>query len=251
MAHKRTVLITGGTRGIGRAIALKLGQQGFKLILNYKSDETSAQEASRLCQEFTSDVTIIKADVANKDDVTMMMQQIIARFHAIDVLINNAGLNIDRSLLDMSEADWDRVVDTNMKGVFLCSQSASAYMLQQETGGIILNVSACTGIRGRRNGLNYCASKAGVIVMTKCLALELAPKIRVNCLIPGFIRTSETEHRYSLHISENVHLKESDIPLGRIGTPEEIADVVSFLVSNEARYINGQKIIVDGGRFMY
>ncbi len=251
MSYTRTVLITGGTRGIGRVIALKLGQLGFNLILNYKSDETSAQEALRLCQEVTPHVTILKADVANKQDVTAMVQQIIARFNSLDVLINNAGLNIDRSLLEMSESEWDQVVDTNMKGVFLCSQSASSYMLQQETGGIILNVSACTGIRGRRNGLNYCASKAGVIVMTKCLALELAPKIRVNCLIPGFIRTQETEHRYNLHISENVHQKETAIPLGRIGTPEEIADVVCFLVSHEARYINGQKIIVDGGRFMH
>jgi NAD(P)-dependent dehydrogenase (short-subunit alcohol dehydrogenase family) len=136
-----------------------------------------------------------------------------------------------------------------MKGVFLCAQIASVYMLQQEQGGIILNIGASTGIRGRANGMNYCASKAGVLVMSQCLALELGPKIRVNCVIPGLVRTEETERR--LHLNDPHHPRVQEIPLKRFGMPEEVADVVSFLLSDQARYINGQKIIVDGGQFMW
>jgi 3-oxoacyl-[acyl-carrier protein] reductase len=179
------------------------------------------------------------------------MEQTYAAFHSIDVLINNAGVNRDQTLQDMSDEDWDQVVNTNMKSVFLCAQAASSYMLQQEQGGIIVNMGASTGIRGRKNGLNYCASKAGVLVMTRCLALELAPKIRVNCVIPGSIWTEETAKRHSYHDPERLHAKEAQIPLNHIGSPDEVADVVSFLLSDGARYINGQKMLVDGGEFMW
>lgn len=249
--RRKTIVITGGTRGIGLAIALKLARQHVSLVLNYYSDSASAAEAMRRCQETNDHVLTVQGDVAKRQDVEHLMSAGIQHFGSIDVLINNAGINIDRSLHQMTEDDWDRVVDTNMKGVFHCAQIASEQMLRQQDGGIILNISACTGIRGRKNGINYCAAKAGVIVMTKCLALELSPHIRVNCVIPGFIRTSETERRYNLEQPDQLRIKEQAIPLGRIGTPEEVADVVAFLISDEARYINGQKVIVDGGRFMY
>jgi len=233
----KTVIITGGIRGIGKAIALTLAQHGYNLVLNYLSDEFHAQETFQECRRIHPNVLLFQADVAQRT--------------AVDVLINNAGINIDRSLREMTDDDWDRVVDTNMKGVFLCSQIASSYMLQQEQGGIILNVGAPTALRGRKNGLNYCASKAGVLVMTKCLALELAPKIRVNCLIPGAIWTEETEKRFGYHDPEQRRAKEETIPVGYIGTPEDVANVVPFLLSSEARYINGQKIIIDGGQLMW
>ncbi len=172
-------------------------------------------------------------------------------FGSVDVLVNNAGLNIDKPMHDLTDEDWDRVVDTNMKGVFLCSQRASAYMLQQPQGGIILNVGALTGIRGRTNGLNYCASKAGMLVMTKCMAMELAPRVRVNCLIPGMTYTGEMEERFGLKNPENVRMLEGRVPLQRLAEPEEMANVVSFLLSDEARFITGQKIIVDGGEYMF
>ena len=156
----------------------------------------------------------------------------------MDVLINNAGLNIDKPMHDLTEEDWDRVVDTNMKGVFLCSQHASSYMLQQPYGGIILNIGALTGIRGRSNGLNYCAAKAGMLVMTKCMALELVPRIRVNCLIPGMTYTGEMVERFGLDDQENVHKLEQLVPLRRLAAPEEMADVVKFLLSILTRLIH-------------
>src|SRR5438045_3499016 len=149
----RTVIITGGTKGIGRATALKLARQGYRLVLNYLSDDKSAAETLALCKEINSRAILARADVAKKQEVEQIMQKARETFGSIDVLINNAGLNIDKALHDMSEEDWDRVVDTNMKGVFLCSQLASTYMLQQEGGGIILNIGATTAIRARTNGI--------------------------------------------------------------------------------------------------
>jgi NAD(P)-dependent dehydrogenase (short-subunit alcohol dehydrogenase family) len=248
---KRTVIITGGTKGIGRAIALNLARQNYNLVLTYVSDDASAEETLAVCRQYTPDVILFKGDIANASDVERLIQATKETFDSIDVLINNAGLNIDKPLHSLTESDWDRVVDTNMKGVFLCSQAASAYMLEQEQGGIILNIGASTGIRGRKNGLNYCASKAGVLIMTKCLAMELAPKIRVNCLIPGMTRTEELEQRFELNNPEKLKVVEAEIPLRRVAAPEEIAEVASFMLSPGAAYINGQKLIVDGGQFMF
>jgi 3-oxoacyl-[acyl-carrier protein] reductase len=248
---KRTVIITGGIKGIGRAIALNLARQNYNLVLSYLSDDASAEETLALCKQYTPNVILFKGDVASASDVERLIQVTKETFDSIDVLINNAGLNIDKPLHSLTEADWDRVVDTNMKGVFLCAQAASAQMLEQEQGGIILNIGASTGIRGRKNGLNYCASKAGVLIMTKCLAMELAPKIRVNCLIPGMTRTEELEQRFELNNPAKLRAVEAEIPLHRVATPEEIAEVASFMLSPGAAYINGQKLIVDGGQFMF
>lgn len=248
-ALSKTVVITGGTKGIGRAIALQLAQQQYNIVLNYFHDDHSAEEALIACRERTANVILVKADISKKSDVELLLRECLNTFPTLDAFINNAGINIDKPLHEISEDDWDQVVDVNMKGVFLCAQRASTIMLQQEQGGIILNIGASTGIRGRLNGINYCASKAGVLVMTKCLAMELAPKIRVNCVIPGLVQTEDTEKRLHLDDPKNVRLRE--IPLGRVGLPEEIAQIVSFLLSPEASYINGQKIIADGGQFMW
>lgn len=248
---QKTVIITGGTKGIGRAIALKLARENYNLVLNYRADEKNAHETLALCKEINPHILLCKADIANKQAVVEMARKAIDAFGTIDVLINNAGLNIDKPLHDLTEADWDRVVDTNMKGVFLCSQIASHYMLQQEHEGIIINIGATTGIRGRVNGINYCASKAGVLIMTKCLALELAPKIRVNCVIPGMTRTEELVERYGLDDPETERNVLKMVPLARVAMPEEVADLVRFMISHEARYMTGQKVIIDGGQFMF
>ncbi len=247
----RTALVTGAAKGIGRAIAIRLAKENFNLALNYLSDDDSADETVRECLKHTRNVLLLKADVSREKDVKQMSESLINRFSTIDVVLNNAGLNIDKPMLDLSENEWDSVVDTNMKGTFLVSKEMAGYMLRQGSGGHIINIGATTGIRGRKNGINYCASKAGVIVMTKCMAMELAPKVRVNCVIPGLTWTEETETRFDLRNKENEDLKIKGIPLNRIAEPEEIADVVGFLVSDGAKYINGQKIIVDGGQYMY
>ena len=249
--RQQSIIITGAVKGIGKAIALKLAARGFCLILNYHSDYRSAEETLAECRVFHPDVHLFAADVSCSADVQRLMEFTVNTFQTLDGVINNAGKNIDKPLLELSETDWDTVVDTNMKGVFLVSRAAAGIMLKQETGGHIINIGATTAIRGRKNGINYCASKAGVMVMTKCLAMELGPKIKVNCVIPGFTRTAEIEERFDLPRCMDMELERRKIPLNRIGNPEEIANVVHFLLSPEASYINGQKLIVDGGEFMY
>jgi NAD(P)-dependent dehydrogenase (short-subunit alcohol dehydrogenase family) len=251
LAEPRTVVITGSTSGIGRGIALHLARAHYQIVLNYSTDDEKAQETLRLCQQETAQVILVKADVSKKPEVERLMRACIEQFHTLDVLINNAARVRDKPVLEMTEEDWDEVVDTNMKGPFLCSQVAATYMLQQTTGGIILNIGASTGIKGRMNGINTCASKAGVMVMTKCLALELGPKVRVNTIIPGLTLTEETAERYQLSDPAVLRTKAESIPLQRVTTPEDIAHAVGFLLSEGAAFINGSKVVVDGGQYMW
>jgi NAD(P)-dependent dehydrogenase (short-subunit alcohol dehydrogenase family) len=244
-------VITGSTKGIGKGIALRLAKERYNVVLNYATDDEQAQKSLMLCQQETTHVLLVKANIANKQGVVSLMEQSIETFHSIDVLINNAACAIDKPLQALSEEDWDQVINTNMKGTFFCSQIAAMYMLQQEQGGVILNMGASTGIRGRKNGINTCASKAGIMVMTQCLALELGPKIRVNTIVPGLTRTEEVEQRFHLNDPEVLRKREEDIPLQRIGTPEDVANAVMMLLSDEAQFINGQKIVVDGGQYMW
>ena len=246
----KTVVITGSTKGIGKGIALKLIRENHNVVLNYTKDDKSARETFDLLSQETSHVLLVKADVSKKEDVKSLMHQCIQRFGAIDVLINNAACVVDKPMLEMSEKEWDQVVDVNMKGTFLCSQVAATYMLHQKKGGLILNVGAATGIRARKDGINTCASKAAIMIMTQCLALELGPKIRTNTIIPGLTRTEETERRFNLNDASVIRSREAAIPLQRIGIPEDIANVVAFLLADEANFINGQKIVIDGGQYM-
>ncbi len=244
-------VVTGSTRGIGRSIAVRLIEEGYKVVLNYAGDDEQAQETLRFCQQKTTDVLLVKADVSRKSDADRLMQTCVQAFGTLDVLINNAACVIDKPFLALTEEDWDTVVDTDMKGTFLCSQAAAAFMLKQDQGGTIINVGASTGIRGRVNGVNTCASKAGIMVMTKCLALELGPKIRVNTIIPGLTLTEETRARFHLDDPEIRRGREAAIPLQRIGTPEDVAGGIILLLSNEARFINGSKLVIDGGQYMW
>lgn len=247
----KTAIITGGTRGIGKAIALRLAKEHYNLVLTYFKDEEGAKRTLRECSSHGAEVVILKSNVAVYENVKQVVSEAVDKFSGVDALINNAGLNIDKPALEMTEWEWDAVVDTNMKGTFLVSTEAARQMMKQDSGGHIINIGATTGIRGRKNGLNYCASKAGIIVMTKCLAMELGPKIRVNCLIPGITLTDETEERFGLKGNLEEAVRSRNIPLERIGQPEEIAGAAAFLLSDEARYITGQKLIIDGGQYMY
>ena len=177
---QRAALVTGGTSGIGLAIARRLARSGYKVTLNYSGDDGRAERALRLGREADPDTALVKADVSQAAGASALVRRAIDAFGRLDVLVNNAARVIDKPALEMTEDDWDHVLDVNLKGAFLCSQHAARQMLTQPEGGVILNIGSSTGIRGRRNGVNTCASKAGLMIMTQCLALELAPTIRVN-----------------------------------------------------------------------
>jgi NAD(P)-dependent dehydrogenase (short-subunit alcohol dehydrogenase family) len=233
------------------AIAIALLNAGHNVILNYSSNDQRASEALDHCKSVSSTVVLVKADVSDANAVAGMARQAIGTFGTLDILVNNAARVIDRPVLEMTEAEWDDVIDVNMKGAFLCAQAAAQHMMQQADGGAILNIGASTGIRGRRNGINTCSSKAGLMLMTQCLALELAPKVRVNTIVPGLTLTEETGHRFRLNDPDVLRARAESIPLQRIGRPEDIADAVLMMLSAEARFITGQRIVVDGGQYMW
>jgi NAD(P)-dependent dehydrogenase (short-subunit alcohol dehydrogenase family) len=246
-----TAIVTGSSSGIGKAIAMRLQRSGYNVVLNYSTDDKRAAATLSECRQIGPNVVLVKADVSNSGDASRLIQHAVDEFGTVDVLVNNAARVIDGSALDMSEEEWDRVVQVNLKGPFLCSQVAARQMLKQEGGGVILNIGASTGIRGRRNGVNTCASKAGLMLMTQCLALELAPKILVNTIIPGLTWTDETERRFGLTDPATRRMREDGIPLRRIGQPEDVADAVMMMLSEEARFMTGQKVVVDGGQNMW
>jgi acetoacetyl-CoA reductase/3-oxoacyl-[acyl-carrier protein] reductase len=176
-----------------------------------------------------------------------MFAQACRVFGSVDVLINNAGINRDTSFVEMSDEEWDMVIDTILKGTFMCSQEYARQYKGSE--GNIVNIGAVTGIKGRINGANYCSARAGILVLTKCMALELAPRIRVNTVTPGRIDTEEVRVRYKLDDPQNRSRFEQDVPLLRLGSPDEIAGMITYLVSS-GQYITGQNFMVDGGLFM-
>jgi 3-oxoacyl-[acyl-carrier protein] reductase len=244
-------VVTGGTSGIGRAIALRLLSSGYGVVANYSSNDERAADALDAFKVVSSDVLLVKASVGRPDEAGRLIEACIQRFGQLNILVNSAATVADNSILEMTEDEWDRVLNVNLKGAFLCSQLAARQMLTQDNGGTILNIGAPTGIRARRNGANTCASKAGLALLTQCLALELAPKIRANTIIPGLTITEETETRFRLHDPRVRQEREQAIPLGRLGRPEDIADAVMLMLTEESRFITGQRIVVDGGQNMW
>lgn len=238
-----TAIVTGGSRGIGRAIACALARDGYQIVLNYRADDDAAAEAVEACRSAGAAAVPVKADVSQRAGVDRLVDEALGRFGAIHVLVNNAGRNIDRPFLEMSDEDWRTVLETNLSSAFMCAQAAARSMVAGD-GGVIINIGSTTAIRGRANGANYCAAKAGLLTLTKCLALELAPKVRVNCVIPGSVDSGAGDPARLARVLGTV-------PLGRMGTPEDVAQAVSYLVSARAAYVTGQKVIVDGGQFMY
>jgi len=194
---------------------------------------------------------LIKADIGTADGAAALIGEAIAAFGRLDVLVNNAARVADKPALELTEADWDAVLNVNLKGAFLCSQHAARQMLTQYEGGAIINIGSSTGIRGRRNGVNTCASKAGLMIMTQCLALELGPKIRVNTIVPGLVITEETTRRFHLADASVRHEREVATPLQRLGEPADVADAVMLLLGRDASFITGQRLVVDGGQNMW
>ena len=248
--NDRAALVTGSTTGLGLAIALRLARSGYRVTLSYSSDDQQAERALAQCREASPSAVLVKADLGTAAGAADLIERAAAAHGRLDVLVNNAARVVDGPFLEMTEADWDAVLDVNLKGAFLCSQHAARLMLAQDDG-VILNIGSSTGIRGRRNGVNTCASKAGLMVMTQCLALELAPRIRVNTIVPGLVVTGETTTRFRLDDPAVRSEREQAIPLHRLGRPEDIADAVMLLLSPEARFITGQKLVVDGGQNMW
>jgi 3-oxoacyl-[acyl-carrier protein] reductase len=251
MSASRAAVVTGSSSGIGRAIAMRLLGSGYGVILNYSSSDAKARETLKMCSQISTDVELVKADVSDSDAASALIQRAVDAFGRLDVLVNNAARVIDKSVLEMTEEEWDAVLDVNLKGAFLCSQQAARQMLEQGENGAILNIGASTGIRGRRNGANTCASKAGLMMLTQCLALELGPKIRVNTIVPGLTVTDETEQRFRLYEPAVRRAREESVPMQRLGTPEDVADAVMLMLSEGSRFITGQKIIIDGGQYMW
>ena len=236
-------LVTGGSRGIGRVIAEKLASAGFNIAICYSGNESAAQETIELCKKHGVQAMYIKADVSSETEVSEMFAQVKSLLGPVDVLVNNAGVTKDGLLIRMSEADFERVIDINLKGTFLCTKAAIKDMMKNRNGSII-NITSIVGVQGNAGQANYSASKAGIIGFTKSVAREYGAKgVKVNAVAPGFIQTAMTDE-----LPENVkedYLKR--IPLNRFGKAEDVANVVEFLASEKASYITGQVIEVTGG----
>ncbi len=242
----KCALVTGASRGIGRAVALKLAAEGAKVALNFAGNEAAA---NAVCEEIKSaggQAILVKADVSDEAAVQQMVQTVAEAFGRIDILVNNAGITRDGLLARMKEEDWDAVLSTNLKGVFLTTKAATKLMMKQRAGRIV-NMASVVGVTGNAGQANYSAAKAGVIGFTKTIAKELASRgITANAVAPGFIDTDMT----SALSDKAKEAALSGIPLGRMGTPEDIAAAVLFLVSDQASYITGQVLNVDGGMVM-
>ena len=242
----KMALVTGGSRGIGRAVCLELARRGADVALCYAGNAQSAQETADACARFGVRTLALQCDVSDAQAVKAMIRTVLAQFGRIDVLINNAGVTRDGFLLMMKEADYDAVLDTNLKGTFLCLRAVVHTMMKQRYGRIV-NLSSVTGLRGNAGQANYAASKAGVIGLTKAAARELAGKgVTVNAVAPGFIETDMTAALGEAARSSVL----PSIPVGRLGTAQEVARAVAFLASEEAAYITGQVLAVDGGMAM-
>ncbi|MFD8173176.1 SDR family NAD(P)-dependent oxidoreductase [Streptomyces sp. NPDC059709] len=239
-------VVSGGTRGIGRALSLRLAALGHRVVALYRGDDDAARQTEKAGD---GRIEALRCDLARPQEVRAVCASLTARHGAPSVLVNNAGVNRDRPFLSMTDLDWDTVLATNLSGPFHLTRALAPAMVEAG-GGSIVNVASTTAIRPRADGANYCASKAGLLQLTKCLALELAPHVRVNALLPGFTDTEEVTERYRLDDPERLGAVLDTIPRGRLGTAEDMADALEFLVGARSGYVNGQQLVVDGGHFM-
>ena len=246
MLNGKTALVTGASRGIGKAIALKLSELGANLVLNYNKSLSSIEDVVKEIESKGGKAIAVQGDVSVFEEAEKIVKSAVTNFGSLDILVNNAGITKDGLLLRMKEDDFDRVISVNLKGAFNCIRHASPIMLKQKSGRIV-NISSVVGITGNAGQVNYAAAKAGIIGMTKATAKELATRgITVNAVAPGFIQTDMTDE-----LSEKV--KETiigNIPLKRLGTAKDVANLVAFLVGEDSLYITGQVINVDGGMVM-
>jgi len=244
---EKCALITGATRGIGKQIAITLAKQGYNIALNYRKENEELENTKKKIEEIGVQVIAVKGDVANFEECENFVKQVIERFGQIDVLVNNAGITKDMLLMRMKKEDFEQVIDTNLVGTFNVTKNVVPYMMKARYGRII-NISSVVGISGNAGQTNYSASKAGIIGFTKSLAKEIASRnILVNAVAPGFIETNMTDV-----LKDDVKQEiAKNIPLKRMGTAQDVANVVKFLASDDSSYITGQVINVDGGMLMW
>ncbi len=239
----RTIIVTGGTKGIGKAIALAFAQHGARVAVIHAADDHAAAGMRAELETVAPHFLVLKGDVALREAVDRMIGEVLQEWQRVDILVNNAGIVRDKMLMFQSMEDWDRVLDVNLKGTYLCSKAVIKPMVANRCGRII-NIVSPSGITGRAGQTNYAASKGAVIAFTKSLAREVARiGIGVNCVCPGVIATPMTEKLEP----DNLEALRGMIPMGRLGTPQEVADAVLFLASDLATYITGQVLVVDGG----
>ncbi len=243
---EKAALVTGASRGIGRAVAIALAKKGYAVAVNYAGSQKAAEDVKAAIEAEGGRAIVIQGDVSKAEDVEKVFAAVKAEFGRLDVLVNNAGITRDSLLLRMKEENWDAVIDTDLKSGFLSIKAAAPIMMKQRKGAII-NIASVVGITGNVGQINYSAAKAGVIGMTKTAAKELAARgIRVNAVAPGFIETSMTDVIPEKIREDMIH----SVPLGRMGQAEDVANAVCFLASEEASYITGQVLKVDGGMVM-
>ena len=242
----KVALVTGASRGIGRAIALKLSDAGAKVAINFAGNVEKAEEVKAEIESRGGAAMLVQGKVDNFEVVTEIVKKVVENWGTVDILVNNAGITRDDLLLKMSESEFDEVIATNLKGVFNCTKAVTKIMMKQRSGKIV-NMTSVVGLIGNAGQANYAASKAGVIGFTKSAAKELAARgITVNAIAPGFIATDMTDKLPDKIKEESL----KQIPLGKYGTPEDVANLAAFLVSEQAAYITGQVINVDGGMVM-
>ncbi len=242
----KVAVVTGGSRGIGRAICIRLASMGALVYINYVSRSAAAEESRSIIRKAGGRAEIICFDVAESDAVQNAFKTIIADAGSVDILVNNAGITRDGLMARMKESDWDEVMNTNLKGAFLCAKAAAKTMMKKKWGRII-NISSVSGVAGNPGQVNYSAAKAGLIGLTKSMAREYASRnITVNSVAPGYIETEMTEY---LDEKAQAQLKR-DIPLGSLGKTEDIAGAVAYLASSDGRYVTGQTLHINGGMYM-
>lgn len=240
---RRIAVVTGGSRGIGRAVCVRLAKAGYDLCLNYAGNAAAAEETAALCRDAGAKILTIQADVSTAQGCTDLFDAVKKEFGRVDVLVNNAGITRDGLLLRMSEADYDAVLDTNLKGAVFCCKAASRMMIHQRYGRIV-NMTSIVGLRGNAGQVNYAASKAGLIGVTKSLAKELASRgVTVNAVAPGFVATEMTDAMPEAARTAAL----TAIPAGRMADPDDIARAVEFFAAEGSSYITGQVLCVDGG----
>lgn len=242
----KSVIVTGAGRGIGRRLALDFAARGARVAVNYSAAATGAEETVEEIRATGGAAIAVRADVTDAAAVNAMTASVLKAFGGIDILVNNAGINIDKPLLDLNEGDWDRVVAVNLKGPFLCTQAAGRAMVAAGRGCIV-NISAVTAVDARKNAANYCSSKAGLNMLTKCAALELAPHVNVNAMALGYVESPIVRELYT---DEQLQAIIGVTPLARMSDFAEVSRFVQFLASKEAAFMTGQTIVFDGGRVM-